>query len=148
MKSKARKWVSFSMVLTGLLTARLALAAESPVGKWRTVDEKTGEVVSEVEVYEQGGKLFGKITALTEPNDSSGKPKVCTKCTGADKDKPVVGLVILKDLSPSGDSYEDGTILDPEDGKVYTAEIWVEDGKLKVRGYIGFLFRTQTWLKG
>ena len=44
--------------------------------------------------------------------------------------------------------YKGGTILDPEDGKVYKAEVWVEDGKLKVRGYIGFLYKTQTWQKG
>jgi uncharacterized protein (DUF2147 family) len=126
----------------------LLLAADSPVGKWRTVDDKTGKVVSEVEVYEQGGKLFGKIVGLTEPNDKQGKPKTCTHCTGTDKDKPIVGLVIIRDLDPSGGRYKGGTILDPEDGKVYKAEIWVEDGKLKVRGYLGFFYKTQTWVKG
>ena len=60
-----------------------------------------------------------------------------TKCQGADKDKPIVGLVIVKDLGPSGDRYKGGTILDPEDGKIYKAEIWSEEGKLKVRGYLG-----------
>jgi uncharacterized protein (DUF2147 family) len=59
-----------------------------------------------------------------------------------------VGLVILKDLSPSGDRYKGGTITDPQDGKVYKSELWVEDGKLKVRGYLGPFYRTQTWLKG
>lgn len=72
---------------------------------------------------------------------------MCGKCQGADKDKPIVGLVIIRDLVPSGDRYKGGTILDPEDGKVYKAEIWVDDGKLKVRGYAGMLYRTQTWLK-
>jgi hypothetical protein len=57
----------------------LLLAAESPVGKWKTVDHKTGKVVSEVEVYEQGGKLFGKIVGLTEPNDKQGKPKTTAR---------------------------------------------------------------------
>jgi uncharacterized protein (DUF2147 family) len=85
--------------------------------------------------------------SLTEPLDKQGKPKICTECTGADKDKPVVGLVIIKDLGPGGDRYKGGTILDPEDGKVYKAEIWTEDGKLKVRGYVGFFYRTQTWLR-
>jgi uncharacterized protein (DUF2147 family) len=125
-----------------------AEAADSLVGKWKTMDEKSGKVVSEVEVYDQGGKLFGKITSLTEPNDAQGKPKTCTKCEGADKDKPIVGLVILKDLGPSGDRYKGGTITDPEDGKVYKSELWVEGEKLKVRGYLGPFYRTQTWLKG
>ena len=125
-----------------------ALAADAPVGMWKTVDDKSGKVVSHVQLYEQDGKLFGKITDLTEPTDKEGKAKTCTKCEGADKDKPIVGLVILQGLSASGDRYKGGTILDPKDGKVYKAEIWTEDGKLKVRGYLGLFYKTQTWLKG
>jgi uncharacterized protein (DUF2147 family) len=123
------------------------LAGDAPTGTWKTVDDKSGKVTSQVELYEQGGKLFGKITELTEPNDQQGKPKICTRCTGADKDQPIVGLVIIKDLNLSGDRYKGGTITDPEDGKVYKAEVWVEDGKLKVRGYLGLFYKTQTWLK-
>src|SRR6267142_6558183 len=130
-----------------VLAAGPALALDNPAGTWKTVDEKTGKVVSEVELYDQGGKLFGKITRLTEPNDAQGKPKTCTKCPGADKDQPIVGLVILKDLSPGGDRYKGGTITDPEDGKIYKSEVWVEGGTLKVRGYLGLFYRTQTWQK-
>jgi uncharacterized protein (DUF2147 family) len=89
-----------------------------------------------------------KITGLTEPNDDKGKPRICTKCPGSDKDKPVVGLVIVKDLRLDGEHYKEGTILDPEDGKVYKAEMWLEQGKLKVRGYLGLFYRTQTWVRG
>jgi uncharacterized protein (DUF2147 family) len=110
-----------AVLVNALVGVAPVLAADSPVGKWNTVDEKTGKVVSEVELYDQGGKLFGKITGLTEPNDAQGKPKTCSKCQGADKDKPIVGLVILKDLSLSGDRYKGGTIVDPEDGKTYKA---------------------------
>jgi uncharacterized protein (DUF2147 family) len=136
------------LTLTALLAATPAMALDSIVGKWKTVDEKTGKVVSDVEIYQQGGKLFGKITGLAEPNDAKGKPKTCTKCTGADKDKPIIGLVIIKDLSTSGDRYKDGTITDPEDGKIYKAEVWTEAAKLKVRGYLGPFYKTQTWVKG
>jgi len=122
-------------------------AAESPVGRWKTVDEKSGAVRSVVELYDQQGKLFGKIVSLTKPTDEQGKPKLCTKCTGADKDQPVVGLIIIKDLAPGGDRWKGGTIMDPDDGKIYKAELWVEEGKLKVRGYLGVFYRTQTWLK-
>ena len=135
------------IVLGVMFGAGLAAAAESPVGTWKTIDEKSGKPVSEVQLFEQGGKLNGKITALTEPNDKAGKPKACTACKGDDKDKPIVGLVIVKDLTPDGDRYKGGTILDPEDGKVYKAELWTEDGKLKVRGYLGVFYKTQTWLK-
>ena len=134
--------------LSLLLASSPALAADSPVGRWRTVDDKSGKVRSEVEIYEQGGKLFGKIVALPDPNDAQGKPKVCGKCQGADENQPIVGLVIIRDLSASGDHYKGGSILDPDDGKVYKAEIWVEDGKLKVRGYLGMFYKTQTWVKG
>jgi len=79
-----------------LLGAAPSLALDSPVGTWRTVDEKSGTVVSEVELYDQGGKLYGRITKLTEPIDAQGKPKLCTKCQGADKDQPVVGLVMVR----------------------------------------------------
>ena len=130
-----------------LLAAGLAPAAESPLGRWKTVDEKTGETRSEVEIYEQDGKLFGRITSIPEPLDKDGRPKTCTKCTGADKDKPIIGLVILKDLAKDGERFTGGTILDPKDGKVYKAQVWVEGGVLKVRGYVGFFFRTQTWPK-
>src|SRR5262245_64888723 len=141
------KQFSFFMSLMVLLGAGSVVATDSPVGKWNAVDEKSDKVTSQVEIYEQSGKLFGKIVALTEPNDKQGKPKVCIACTGADKNKPIVGLVILKHLTASGDRYQGGTILDPEDGKIYTAEIWVEDGKLMVRGYSGFLYKTRTCLK-
>jgi len=142
------KRISSLVILAAFFCAGPALAAESLVGKWNTVDEKTGKVTSEVELYEQGGKLFGKITGLPEPNDAQGKPKICTPCTGADKNQPVVGLVIIKDLSLKGDRYKEGTLLDPDDGKVYKGEVWLDGGKLKVRGYLAFFFRTQTWVRG
>jgi uncharacterized protein (DUF2147 family) len=142
------KRISLILMLALVLGTTLpARAADSPVGRWNTIDEKTGQARSHVEIYEQGGKYFGKITSIPQPNDSQGNPKTCDKCTGADKDKPIVGLMILRDLVPQGDRYKDGTVLDPDDGKIYKAEIWVADGKLKVRGYMGMFYRTQTWLK-
>jgi uncharacterized protein (DUF2147 family) len=134
--------------LAVLLTSSLALAVDAPVGKWKTVDDKTGKVESEVQMYQEGGKLYGKIVSLAEPNDGDGKPKRCTKCTGEDKDKPIVGLVIIKALSMQGDRYKDGTITDPADGKVYKAEVWTEDGKLKVRGYLGCSTRRRPGSRG
>ncbi len=137
----------FLVIIVSCMLGSGVLAAESPVGVWKTVDDKSGMVKSQVQLYEQGGKLFGKITAMTHPLDNQGKPKTCTMCTGADKNKPIVGLVIIKNLSPSKDRYKGGTILDPEDGKVYKAELWMEGGKLKVRGSLGSIYKTQTWIK-
>lgn len=139
------KWIATAIGFT--LAVDLCFGADAPHGKWNTVDDKTGKVKSEVQLYDQGGRLYGKITGLPEPNDDKGKPKVCTKCQGADKDQPIVGLVIIKDLAPDGERFKGGTILDPEDGKVYKAEVWTEGDKLKVRGYLGPFYKTQTWVK-
>jgi uncharacterized protein (DUF2147 family) len=141
------KQFAWIVMLSVGLAALGAAAAEAPVGQWKTIDEKSGAVQSVVAIYDQGGKLFGKIVSLTQPVDAQGQPKICVKCTGDDKDKPIVGLVIIKDLSADGDHWKGGTILDPDDGKVYKTELWVEEGKLKVRGYLGFFHRTQTWAK-
>lgn len=89
------KRLAWIVMLSAGLAVRAAGAAEAPVGQWKTVDEKSGAVESVVEIYDQGGKLFGKIVSLTKPTNEQGKPKICTKCTGADKDNPIVGLVII-----------------------------------------------------
>jgi uncharacterized protein (DUF2147 family) len=141
------KRFAWIVMLSVGLAALGAAAAEAPVGQWKTIDEKSGAAQSVVAIYDQGGKLFGKIVSLTQPVDAQGKPKICVKCTGDDKDKPILGLVIIKDLGADGDHWKGGTILDPDDGKVYKAELWVEEGKLKVRRYLGFFHRTQTWAK-
>ena len=134
-----------AVMLVTLLLASDTLGVVT--GTWSTLDEKSGKVVSEVQLYQQGMRLFGRITALTEPTDRQGRPKICTKCPGLDKDKPIVGLVIIRDLSLDGTRYKGGTIMDPQDGKVYKAEIWPQNGKLKVRGSFGMFSRTQTWVK-
>ena len=118
----------------------------SPVGKWKTVDDNTGKVKSTVEIYEKGGKLFGKVLELFDPE----KPDpVCEECDEDDPrhNKPIVGLEIIRNMKRGdNEKWEDGDILDPENGKVYRCKIWVEEGNLQVRGYIAFLYRTQTWL--
>jgi uncharacterized protein (DUF2147 family) len=141
------KRLAVLVVLTVFFCAGAVQAAESLLGKWNAIDEKTGEVTSEVDLYEQNGQLFGKITSIPEPNDSDGKPKICKECSGPDRDQPIIGLVIIKNLSRKGDRYKGGTLLDPNDGKIYKTEVWTEGEMLKVRGYIGFFFRTQTWVK-
>ena len=114
-------------------------------GVWVTQDDETGKQKSEVRLYRQEGKLYGKIEKLLLPED---KGKVCTACSGAEKGKPIEGMLILKGLSQAGQVWEDGTILDPKSGKVYDCYVeLVDDNTLKVRGYLGFslLGRTQIW---
>ncbi|MCX5828786.1 MAG: DUF2147 domain-containing protein [Deltaproteobacteria bacterium] len=133
-----------------LCSVSLALAGGSPVGKWKTIDDKTKKEKSIVEIYEANGKIYGKIVQLLQEKDG-GASKLCTKCPGADQNKPMIGLVIVKGLAVDGNEYTGGTIMDPNDGKVYKCKIEVTEGgtQMKVRGFIGFslLGRTQVWHK-
>ncbi|EQA38879.1 PF09917 family protein [Leptospira inadai serovar Lyme str. 10] len=147
-----RKILILSIALAAFLVSDGIFADPLPVvGKWKTIDDEDGTEKSVVEVYEQGGKIYAKIVSLRDPVDKDGKPKVCTKCEGVDKDKPVVGLVIMKGLSADGDEFTGGTIMDPNNGKTYKCKIKAVEGgkKLNVRGFIGFslIGRTQTWIK-
>ena len=121
--------------------------AQSIVGKWKTIDDNTGKERSIVEIYERGGKYFGKIVKLFREPGEDPDP-ICDECKGERKDKKVIGMEIITDMEFDQDDneWEEGEILDPEDGKVYDCKLWVEEGKLKVRGYLYFLYRTQTWL--
>ena len=123
-------------------------AADSPIGKWKTIDDETNKEKSIVEVYESGGKLYGKIIQLLQEKDG-GAGKLCEKCTGSDSNKPLVGMVFLKDLKKDGDEYTGGSIMDPNNGKTYKCKMELDEGgkKLKVRGFIGLslLGRTQVW---
>lgn len=122
-----------------------ALNAQEVTGKWKTIDDNTGEARSIIEIYEEEGKVYGKIADLIDPKKEN---PICDKCSGEDKDEPIRGLVIIKGLEKDGDEYNSGKILDPESGKLYKCYITLEDEDvLKVRGYIGIslLGRTQYW---
>jgi uncharacterized protein (DUF2147 family) len=98
------------------------------------VDDNTGEIKSIVEIIERDGEIYGRIVAiLTESNPDV----VCDQCGEDDEryNQRIMGMEIIQNLKKSGSEYGDGTILDPEDGKVYRCKLWVEDGQLKVRGY-------------
>lgn len=119
--------------------------AQDVFGKWKTIDDETGEARSVVEIYQKDGKVYGKVIEILNPDK---KDAVCEECTGKNKNKPINGMVILNGLSKSKDEYSGGTILDPTNGKEYKCYITLENAdKLKVRGYIGFslLGRSQYW---
>ncbi len=118
----------------------------SIVGTWKTIDDQTNEPKSIVKIYEKGGKYYGKITKLFRKKGEDPNPR-CEKCKDGDprKGKPVKGMVIMQNLTKKGEEYSGGSILDPKNGKVYKCKLWLEKGELKVRGYVGIFFRTQTW---
>lgn len=121
--------------------------SQNVIGQWKSVDDLSGETKSVVEIYKVGDKYFGKIVKILREKD---KDALCEKCKGANYKKPVLGMVIIKDLAQNGTDFEDGKILDPENGKTYGCKIWVDEKNkniLHVRGYISFLFRTQKWIR-
>ena len=120
-------------------------AQDSIFGKWKTVDDETGEVRSIVEIFPEGDKASGRILELFRGEDEDPDP-VCTECTDKRKGEKIIGMQIIEDLEKDGNEWSGGEILDPENGKVYRCKIWREGSELKVRGYLYFFYRTQTWL--
>jgi uncharacterized protein (DUF2147 family) len=140
--------LAFSLVVShSLLSADPAV--NSPIGKWRTIDDSTKEEKSIVEISETSGRMSGKITKIFPKPGKDPNPK-CDKCSGDRKDKPILGMTILWDLSKDGDTkWSGGKVLDPENGKTYSCHIRLLEGgkKLNVRGFLGIslLGRSQTW---
>lgn len=120
-------------------------SAQSIVGSWKTIDDNSGKPRSIVEIYEKDGEYYGKIVKLFRDPDEDQNP-TCDECKGKLKGKPIIGMEIITGMEKDGDEYNDGEILDPENGKTYDCKLWVEDGNLKVRGFLLFFYRTQTWL--
>ena len=109
------------------------------------IDDETGVKKSEITLYVENGKLYGKIERLLLPEDQG---KVCEKCKGKEKNQPIEGLIIVKGLVKDGEVWTDGKILDPANGKSYDCTIKLDDSNtLNVRGYLGFSFigRSQVW---
>ncbi|MEM9547697.1 MAG: DUF2147 domain-containing protein [Bacteroidota bacterium] len=120
--------------------------AQSAVGTWKTIDDEDGTEKSHVVIYEENGKLFGKVEKLINPEQT-----ICTACKGDKKDKPIEGMQIMWGLKPDGSKeWKGGKIMDPKNGKEYKCKIELKDeNTLNVRGFIGFslLGRTQTWYR-
>ncbi len=136
------------LVFAGLLFVT-QLAAQDIVGYWKTIDDKTHKPKSVVKIYKaKNGKYYGKIVKLFRDPGEDPNPK-CDKCKGDKHNKPILGMVILTNLEKVGkNEWDNGKILDPESGNVYDVKMWIEDGKLHVRGYIGWslIGRSQVWL--
>jgi uncharacterized protein (DUF2147 family) len=138
------------MSLNAAASAAPAGGEPSAAGFWEQVDEKSGKPESWFHIVEKDGVYIGTIVKMFQKaGDPPPESFRCTKCEGAEKDAPVLGLTLIKGMKRKGLGYEDGTIMDPRDGSVYRALMQVSpDGrKLEVRGYLGIalLGRTQTW---
>lgn len=132
----------------GAIAQNFSAMRDSPVGRWNTIDDKTGKVKSIVAIRKEAGQLYGKIETLFDPPVPH---PTCYLCKGAAKDRPLVGLQILWGFKQDGDHWSGGQVLDPESGRIYQASLALEDGgmKLRLRGFIGIplLGRTEYWLR-
>ena len=90
------------------LPAAAHAAADTPVGKWHTVDDKTGRERGIVQIQESDGQLIGTILSTTDPAEGR---HVCERCSGDQKDKPIIGLTFLWGLHADGTAL--GWRLDP-----------------------------------
>jgi len=138
----------FLLVITSLFLSVNVSVAQSIEGQWKTIDDETGKAKSVVDVKLKDGKLYGEIIKLYRSPEEDQDP-VCEECTDHRKGKKVIGMTIITALEKDGDEWEaDDAILDPNNGKIYDCKVWVDEDNpdiLNVRGYIGFVYRTQNW---
>jgi uncharacterized protein (DUF2147 family) len=142
----AKRWLL--LVLFAALSASAQTVSPSPMGTWRTFDDRTGKERSLVRIEETGGVLTGRIVAAIDPVDGA---RTCTGCDDDRKGKPMIGLEIIRGMRQQGDVWTGGRVLDPQTGSVYRGTMHLEEGgrKLVLRGYVVIpLFgRSQTWLR-
>ena len=141
------RWLGLALFIMMSITAWGQVS--SLLGEWVTVDDKTGEQRSVVNLYQgKDGLYYGAISRLLIDSPET----LCTLCPGADKNRPIVGLVIIRGMkyNEKDNQLQEGRVLDPESGNFYYGKIYLKDGKLVLRGSIdkrGFLGRNQTWIR-
>ncbi|WP_422079724.1 DUF2147 domain-containing protein [Ulvibacterium sp.] len=122
--------------------------SQSVFGKWKTIDDRTGNPKAIVDIYEKDGLMHGKIIKILEEGKEDA---LCIKCDGAQKNKPIVGMKIIDSLEENTyGEWKGKTLFDPEQGMTFKCKIWLNpknQNELKVRGYLAFFYRTQTWIR-
>jgi uncharacterized protein (DUF2147 family) len=136
-----------NVFLSLALMVATAVSAQVPfLGEWTTIDDESGEKKSVVNIYKaDNGMYYGQIVTLFEDSDA-----LCTECKDADHNQPIVGLTIIRDMQLVDGELRGGKVLDPENGKLYYAKIYLENGNLILRGSLdkrGLLGRSQTWIR-
>jgi len=150
LRSLIRQALPWGIAAACLVAASARVQPTTPVGRWKTIDDKSGVAKSIVRIADVNGELQGKVEQVFSPPAPKAEP-LCEKCSGERKNKPIVGMTIMWGLKKNGDEFTGGQVLDPESGKTYRCKLRVIDNgaKLELRGFIGFslLGRTQTWIR-
>jgi len=123
--------------------------AQSILGKWKTIDDRNGVEKAIINIYKKDGAIFGKVVKILEKGKENAK---CVKCEGHRKDKDVLGMTIIENLHKSDEEgvYRGKTLFDPQQAMTFRCKIWLNpenSNELFVRGYLAFIYRTQTWIK-
>lgn len=131
-----------------MLFAVHLVQSQSVFGKWKTIDDRTGKPKAIINIYKKEGLMYGKVVEIVE----DGKENfLCNKCDGELKNKPVLGMTIIDGAEHRGDGiYKGDTLFDPQQAMTFRCKIWLNPDntdELKVRGYLAFIYRTQTWLR-
>lgn len=151
--------VAVLLIVANAASAQITMNSKNCVGVWKTVDDETGKTKSHVKIYKNGNDYHAEIVKLLDPQTlkDSGKDKfedvICDKCAdGHGKNGKMIGTEIVWDMVADGDKWASGKIMDPKNGKIYTCTMWMDGADktgdtLKVRGWVGFFYRTQTWYR-
>lgn len=146
-----KQWIGLGAIAALSFLSPAQASDSSPVGRWVTISDKTHKPSGVIEIRLDHGALKGIVVEqLNRP--ASAPPSLCRKCEGALKDAPIIGMTIMWGLTNDGRSvWDNGSILDPNSGDIYSAKVELEDGgqKLLVRGYLGIslLGRSQEWVR-
>ncbi len=136
------------LLLAVLVAPMPCFAQQTPAGRWRTFDDKSGKERGLMVIEDHDGTLTGRVGGILDPVEAA---RVCENCKDARRGQPVVGMIVMTGMRRDGGKWDGGEILDPETGSIYHCTMELQDGgaKLNVRGYIGIsLFgRSQTWLR-
>ena len=135
---------SIFVLLSGLVN--MAFSANSITGVWKSIDDKSKSAKSLVRISIKNGLAVGRVIKIIEKKH--GPNPICTPCKGRYKNKPVLGMIVLRGFNADANGvWTGGNILDPENGKVYKARLRVlaNGKKLELRGYLGPFYRTQIW---
>lgn len=138
-----------TIVILFFLVGLTVQSQDKIYGKWKTVDDNTGETKGVVEFFEKDGKAYGRIIKILHPDPIKQK-EICSRCKDERKDQLILGMVVIRDLKEDGQYYRGGKVLDPENGREYQCYAkLLDNGKLKLRGYLGIplIGRTQYWFR-